>query len=571
VRDDEVGERLALCAKCPLSENGYCGVPRTVDPLTPRNEFDEGNGMRISGRACRPEVSCPRGAWKAAGTVDCRAETGVLDGRRVCVFIDALGGHNRDAHNLALEIGPKIGFEPFLLDERTPGVATNTAAARFYCHDFAPDEAEYVLFLSPELYLDGLPQMSFGDVSLHPLPSACKRYYDGAVLVSRRAFPLLEWCKDEKPADAFDTFIALAERTCGVTELPHTIFFPMRSGRRAMSRAVSLAGLFGEPRSALLEQMRRSPSPWREVCRHFAWTDELREAPPYPQGTEIDLDCYHAGIGDLIDVCHIARALEIENPGVIVKVHSKTEKSGFVKLFGKHGQLTAGGIVHRLPPNPWHALDFDRRAKGNGRIENWALHCGATKPVLAEAIIGREADAWATEFLDGLPEPRVVLSPVSTCPTRSWPMERYEALGRLLEKEGFGVVVMDDPDGVTTFESPFRRLFGVGAEREAAAIKRCSLLVGNDSGMAHLSASLQVPTLVLCGPTDGKSVFGWYDSARWIDGKLPCAGCYFFRENGWREECQHGCLALRAVDLKSVFLESVKMVHSRQNACLTNL
>jgi heptosyltransferase-2 len=122
--------------------------------------------------------------------------------------------------------------------------------------------------------------------------------------------------------------------------------------------------------------------------------------------------------------------------------------------------------------------------------------------------------------------------------------------------------MIDEPEGAKTLGMPFTRIYGQGAEREAAVIAQCQLLTGNDSGMAHLSASLEVPTLVLCGPTDGRKIFEWYKKAHWMDGPLPCAGCYFYGENGWSEECQHGCLSILQIGVEDVFRRCIEILHA---------
>jgi len=555
----EIESRSSACDLCPLRIGvGYCGEPRCINPLAPRDESRHGNGMMIERRIVRPECRCPRGLWEATGKSERKtADVTMVDGKRVSFFIGALGHDNAAASMLADQIADLTGAKPFLLDERTPGVATNKANAPFYCHEFLAPDTDYLIYLSGELFLGEIPPLRFADVSLYRLPSVIERYYPGFFVASRNTLPLMEWCRDLKAGEGFESFVVLAERSAQVETLPASLFFPMRSALRGPSKCVSLLGVDVEGRNRLLKQMHQSPKPWREICRHFGWADDLRDADPYPEGTMIDFDCEHAGIGDLIDVAHIANAIEIENPGVSVRIHAKEAKEGFVELFGRLGPMRHGSLVHTLPPSPWHKLDAGARGS---RIENWAVYSGASAPVLAQPLIGAEADAWADEFLKDLPKPVVVMSPVSTCLTRSWPIEQYGLLGVLLERAGHGIVMMDDPDGVITKKTRFKRLFGAGAEREAAVIRKCGLMVGNDSGMVHLSAALTVPTLVLCGPTDGNLVFRWYKSTKCIDGLLPCKGCYFYRERGWGEECEHGCLSMHSISVKQVLRACLQML-----------
>lgn len=569
--ESEIGRRKEFCARCHLrAEDGYCGEPRILNLMAPRDEAKYGDGMLLSRRLTGPECRCPLGLWEAAGRREVEtAEVGCVNGKQVSFFIGALGEDNAGASLLADQIYGLTGIRPFLLDERRAGVCTNKPAAPFYCHDFLAPEADYLVYMSAEMYLGELPPLNFADVSLYRMPSVIGKNYHGFFVASRNVFPIFDWCRDLNPAVAFDSFVALAERSVNVEVIPDSLFFPMRSARDGEPKSFCLFGLDVESRNRLLRRMHQSPRPWREVCCHFSWIDDLRKSEPYPDGTEISFDCGHAGIGDMIDAAHVARAVELENPGVSVRVYSSEAKKGFIELFRKTRPGSDVSLVHSIPPAPWHQMDYqpspwhqtgaDCRSTRT-RIENWAIHCGATKPVLAKPLISEESEKWAADFLGGLPSPVVALSPISTSPSRMWPLERYEALGELLNRSGYGVIVIDDPEGVAAQSSRFKRLFGVGAEREAAVIRKCGLLVGNDSGMAHLSASMEIPTLAICGPTDGRAVFGWYKSVRWIEGSLPCSACYFHKRNGWSEECEYGCRSIYTVGVQQVFRECVSLL-----------
>ncbi len=569
--------RVSLCQTCPLYAHGTCGKKRLPFELD-RDESILGSGLPLAKRQTRIECACPLGRWMEAGSIP--GSKG-----RIGVFTTGFSTMNRSALLLSRKIEDRIGKPVSVIDERTPCVCLQPEIAPLYAFDLFP-EAEYVAYVSPEIFffersefLD-LEKLDGRFLYTHRLPSPYESHYKGFFVAHRDLRVVFELAKEQismpedvkdpalasnaskiKPANLWWEFVCKeAARYERIRELRSpAIFFPSREKvPEREPQAISLESERPGERERLISKMYGSPVPWREVCCHFRWSDQLRKTPPYPPGTKIALDCNTAGIGDVIDVAHIVEALKHENPGVEVSVYTKNAKRSFVDLYGNYGPVEYAQVQHELPPSPWHKLDETKFART--RIENWAIFCGATAPMIAKPIISDESNAFADEFVQNLPAPSVILSPISTCPTRSWPMERYEALGLLLQKAGMSVIIIDEPEGSKTKDSPFARLYGQGAEREAAVIGRCQLLVGNDSGMAHLSCSLEIPTLVVCGPTDGHKVFAWYKQAHWMDGPLPCAGCYFYRENGWREECQHGCLSILQIGVDDVFRRCLELV-----------
>jgi hypothetical protein len=522
-----------------------CGLLRIRRGLRTCGE----TGFRVTPRVKRPEAECPRGLWQSKGTPKRSAAVSVINGKPVSIFTAGFGMCNLPANLLREQVKRFYDAELNILTEMTPAVALHQDFAFFYAFDLT--DADDVIWIDPGVFLfEQIPLSTGKELSVHLLPAPFERYYRGLFSANRKLSPLFDAAKDEDdPELGWQTITGKADKA----EL-HGLFFPLREpSSHRVPPAVALE-IDPESRNRLLRQMHASPKPWREVCRHFGWMKELSATDPYPAGTSIAFDCGHAGIGDLLDIAHVAEGLKAENPDVAVSVYTKHQKKSFVDLYGLSGPIPHGAIRHKLPPSPWHKLD------NPSRIENWARYCGVSKPMVATPLIGDAAEDFAAGFLKGLPSPIVCLSPISTCQARSWPLERYEALGVLLEGAGAGIVMIDEPEGSRTRESRFPRLFGVGAEREAAVIRRSGLLAGNDSGMAHLSSGLGIPTLVLCGPTDGKSVFGWYAKTSWIDGPLPCRGCYWFEKNGWRKECDHGCMAIMSISVKEVFRKSLDLL-----------
>lgn len=69
----------------------------------------------------------------------------------------------------------------------------------------------------------------------------------------------------------------------------------------------------------------------------------------------------------------------------------------------------------------------------------------------------------------------------------------------------------------------------------AALLKRCQLLIANDSGPLHLGAAIGIPTIGLFGPTTPDQFFPYRQPLhRYIYKKLSCSPCYRFGGGLWQ-------------------------------------
>jgi heptosyltransferase I len=102
----------------------------------------------------------------------------------------------------------------------------------------------------------------------------------------------------------------------------------------------------------------------------------------------------------------------------------------------------------------------------------------------------------------------VLLHPGAGWGAKRWPAERYGALAAALRARGYAVVVNCAP-GEEGLAADVVRSSG-GATREIATdmaeliamTRRCVLVIGGDTGPAHLACALAKPVVGLYGPTD---------------------------------------------------------------------
>ena len=148
-------------------------------------------------------------------------------------------------------------------------------------------------------------------------------------------------------------------------------------------------------------------------------------------------------------------------------------------------------------------------------------------------------------------------------PTKLWPAERFALLADALLDRGEKAALVVGPGevelGMLIARRARHRVPILGAELDtgklAALLARGKLLIGNDSGPAHLAAAAGTPTVVFFGPTDPGRTAPRGAPSLVLDRYVFCSPCYL-------KTCpyQHECLeeisvpmaleaALRMIDL----------------------
>jgi ADP-heptose:LPS heptosyltransferase len=110
----------------------------------------------------------------------------------------------------------------------------------------------------------------------------------------------------------------------------------------------------------------------------------------------------------------------------------------------------------------------------------------------------------AARLLGDVPDPLVALHAGATDPRRHWPADRFAEVARTLVDDGVGVVAVGaDGEGAAFAGEP--GLLDLTGRTDlgtlAAVLRRCAVVVGNDSGPVHLAQAVGAATVGLywCG------------------------------------------------------------------------
>ena len=236
------------------------------------------------------------------------------------------------------------------------------------------------------------------------------------------------------------------------------------------------------------------------------------------------------------------------------------------------------GIGDRRPPRVRKEIETVIFPYEKDRYEADAL-CGLLKPLGMDAGADRleyevtaEEKKDAREFLkhagvDPL-RPLVLIAPGSGWSGKNWPAERFGEVARGLEMEQeFQVAWIGGKgeEGLVPADRP-NELNWVGKTTLpllAAVMEHARLFIGNDGGLLHVAAALNVPTVSIWGPTSSGKWGPKGDRHVQLQRGVRCAGCQYW---DYREICRRDRECMRAVSVEEVsgaISERLKNVASR--------
>lgn len=192
-------------------------------------------------------------------------------------------------------------------------------------------------------------------------------------------------------------------------------------------------------------------------------------------------------------------------------------------------------------------FDLSLRPEGLHKIdENLRLLEALDQPVAPTDPrwhVSEEEAAWAASWLglDANAPRRSLVGLTPGCTPhedfKRWPIDRYvDTVTRLAARQAIDVVVFGGPGEENTMQPltdmtlPTGRVVNaVGnltLRQSAAVMARCDAVLGGDCGLTHIAAALDLPTLVLVGPTDPRITAPRGRGVEVIQSPHDCLACY---------------------------------------------
>jgi len=157
--------------------------------------------------------------------------------------------------------------------------------------------------------------------------------------------------------------------------------------------------------------------------------------------------------------------------------------------------------------------------------------------------LGLDPRGGGARVADPSARPRCLLLHGATWPSKLWPVPFWCGLAGRAAAAGFDVVVPWGSDGELVrareivARAPGRLLERLPLDALADEIAAAALVVGVDSGLAHLAAALDVPTVVIYGSTGSALTGARGGRVRNLQAAFPCSPC-LARSCGYRGEPQ---------------------------------
>jgi ADP-heptose:LPS heptosyltransferase len=222
------------------------------------------------------------------------------------------------------------------------------------------------------------------------------------------------------------------------------------------------------------------------------------------------------------------------------------------------------GPVRLLKPRRHMAQEMLRLVDMVARVMSEPPALAAPPPAEEEELVGRLFDAVVPAGHRLL----IGIHPGSGRPVKCWPAAYFGRLaGMCVERLGAAVVVFGGPDEVKLAAEVIRHApagapvvslagrFGLAAL--AAAVRRCDLFIGNDSGPTHLAATTGVPVLgVFAGTADPAQWGPLGPAAASVQRALLCSPCYM----SWPRDCVLGVTCTRYLHPEPVFEAAIRVL-----------
>lgn len=315
----------------------------------------------------------------------------------------------------------------------------------------------------------------------------------------------------------------------------------LRSLRRALPHAhISLIGL---PLA-------------REFVLRCPFIDNFEEFPGYPGIADQPVDPERTlAFLARMQAAHLDLAIQLHGSGVFSNPFTRLLGARHTVGFTREGETDLG--LDFTIPYPHKGREIDRLLALTQALGAPDTDRTVELTVLPEDVAElAHHEALRRTLGDG--RPVVALHPGAKVATRRWMPEHFAAIGDAVSaRYGASIVILGNQQEHDLCESVRQRMHALALNvagqtslgMVAALLARVRLLVANDSGIAHLSAAVRTPAIVIFGAAQAET-WAHHDCTTYrpLSISVPCRPCTY-------TECSIGYRCLHGITVDAVLAE----------------
>jgi ADP-heptose:LPS heptosyltransferase len=242
--------------------------------------------------------------------------------------------------------------------------------------------------------------------------------------------------------------------------------------------------------------------PWARgfAARFHSYLDEFIEFPGFPCMPE--RECEPAAVRAFL------QGMEKRRFGLVLQMHGDGRFTNpLVSLMGAAG-MAGFYVPGRFCPDPARFLEWRAREHEVTRFLRLLEHLGIPGKGTQLEFPLADVDRRECESFGLGDEPYAVVHPGSQLPSRRWPAQRFAEVADALAADGMRVVLTGVGAEIPLVQETKAFMLQPALDLAgrttlgglAALLSRARLLVSNDTGVSHIAAAMQTPSVVIaCG------------------------------------------------------------------------
>lgn len=235
------------------------------------------------------------------------------------------------------------------------------------------------------------------------------------------------------------------------------------------------------------------------------------------------------------------------------------------------GQFYQFDYIDRLPNVNSHEILIQEFARPYG------VSVGDEHPRLTNDPAARlRMQALLADYGAGQNQPRqpvIVIHPGPSWPVREWPAAAWTALVEKLRQNGYEKIFQLGTNLHANLPAPqapeipgvISLVDKLSLEETIALISMADLFIGIDSGLLHVAASVQTPSIGLWGPTAPLLRFSKRNARFFLVGDVACVACHHRQPRlHWVTGCPYDISCMKAISVEAVLAMGLNFLNAKK-------